>query len=82
MFAPCRHQAYTRRDGADSTRGSRLPTDAGAILIVGDTLDLLAWWLRQPKPLPIARIVDIHESVVVAPVIAASSASRRRRPRK
>lgn len=57
-----------------------LPADAGAILIVGGTLDLLTWWLRQTTPMPIKRIVEIHESVIVAPVIEASSATRRRTP--
>jgi AcrR family transcriptional regulator len=56
-----------------------LPADAGAILIVGGTLDLLAWWLRQSDPLPIGRIVELHERVVVAPVIEASSTTRRRK---
>jgi AcrR family transcriptional regulator len=59
-----------------------LPADAGAILIVGGTLDLLTWWLRQSVPLPIKRIVEIHESVVVMPVIEASSATGRRRAKK
>jgi AcrR family transcriptional regulator len=58
-----------------------LPADAGVILIVGGTLDLLTWWLRQSRPLPIERIVEIHESVVVRPVIEASSTTRRRRVR-
>ena len=62
--------------------GTWLPADAGAILIVGGTLDLLTWWLRQPSPLPIERMVEIHESVVVTPAIEASSASRRRRPKR
>jgi AcrR family transcriptional regulator len=57
---------------------SWLPADAGAVLIVGGTLDLLGWWLRQTRPLPIERIVEIHESVVVAPVIEASSTTRHR----
>lgn len=58
--------------------GSWLPADAGAILIVGGTLDLLTWWLRQSNPLPISRMVEIHEAVVVTPVIEASSATRQR----
>jgi AcrR family transcriptional regulator len=62
--------------------GTWLPADAGAILIVGGTLDLLTWWLRQSNPLPIKRIVEIHESVVVAPVIEASSATKRREARR
>lgn len=62
--------------------GSWLPADAGAILIVGGTLDLLTWWLRQSNPLSIKRMVEIHESVVVAPVIKASSATKRRKAKK
>lgn len=58
-----------------------LPADVGAILIVSGTLDLLSWWLRQPNPLPIERMVEMLECVVVAPVIEASS-SRRRKPGK
>lgn len=46
-----------------------LPAELGATLIVGGTLDLLAWWLGSPRPLPIARIVEIHEQVVLLPVI-------------
>jgi AcrR family transcriptional regulator len=58
-----------------------LPADVGAILIVSGTLDLLAWWLRQSDPLPIQRMVEILECVVVAPVIEASSSRRRKRGR-
>jgi len=61
---------------------SWLPADAGASLIVGGTLELLTWWLRQSNPLPIKRIVEIHESVVVTPVIEASSGAKRRRARR
>lgn len=56
-----------------------LPAEAGVLLLVGGTLDLLTWWLRQPKPLPISRMIKIHESVVVAPVVEASNARRRKR---
>jgi hypothetical protein len=68
--------------GVRGTADSWLPADAGAILIVGGTLDLLTWWLRQPHPLPIKRIVEIHESVVVTPVVEASSGGRRRTRRR
>jgi AcrR family transcriptional regulator len=60
---------------------SWLPADAGAILIVGGTLDLIAWWLRQFDPLRIERIVELHKCVVLAPVIEASSVKRRARRR-
>lgn len=58
-----------------------LPADVGAILLVSGTLDLLTWWLRQSKPWPIQRMVEILECVVVAPVIEASSSRRRKRGR-
>lgn len=61
---------------------SWLPADAGAILIVGGTLDLITWWLRQSTPLPIKRIVEIYESVVLNPVLEASSATQRRKAKK
>jgi AcrR family transcriptional regulator len=61
---------------------SWLPADAGAMLIVGGTLDLLTWWLRQAQPMPIKRIVELHVSVVVTPVIDASSGARRRTRRR
>ena len=61
---------------------SWLPADVGVILLVGGTLDLIAWWLRQSRPLPIERIVEIHECVVVTPVIEASTTTRHRKPKR
>jgi AcrR family transcriptional regulator len=58
-----------------------LPAEIGTQLIVGGTLDLLAWWLRQASPLPIKRLVEIHERVVLKPVIDAN-ASKPERTRK
>lgn len=51
---------------------ARLPAEAGALLIVGGTLDLLSWWLRQPTPMPIRKLVELHVKVVLNPVIEAS----------
>jgi len=53
---------------------SRLPTDLGSLLIVSGTIELLTWWLRQTNPLPVNQIAEIHDEVVVTPVIAATSA--------
>lgn len=57
---------------------SKLPTELGSLLIVSGTIELLAWWLSQPSPLPIDQIAEIHDDVVVSPVIAATSAGRLR----
>lgn len=46
-----------------------LPPELGTLLIVGGPRDLLTWWLRQLNPMPIKRIVEIHECVVVNPVL-------------
>jgi AcrR family transcriptional regulator len=55
------------------------PAEVGVILIVSGTIELLAWWLRQSDPLPIERIAEIHDRIVVSPAIVARSAGRRRR---
>jgi AcrR family transcriptional regulator len=49
--------------------GMWLPPDVGTILAISSTIELLAWWLRQKKPLPIARIAEIHDRMIVTPVI-------------
>jgi AcrR family transcriptional regulator len=56
-----------------------VPAELGSALIVGGTLDLLAWWLRQSQPLPIKRIVEIHERLVSSPVIAANAPGSKRK---
>ena len=50
-----------------------LPPDLGTILIVGSTLDLIVWWLRQENPFSIDRIAEILDCTVVSPVIAAGN---------
>lgn len=55
-----------------------LPSDLGAQLLAGGTLDLVTWWLRQPKPLPIRRMVEIHEAVVINPVLQAHMQAKSR----
>jgi AcrR family transcriptional regulator len=46
-----------------------LPTDIAGTLFVSSTLELLAWWLRQEKPLPVERIAAIHDRVITTPLI-------------
>ena len=58
--------------------GDWLPAEMGVLFIVSGTIELLAWWLRQSDPLSIERIAEIHDRIVVSPVIAANIARRRR----
>jgi len=68
--------------GGRAPSESALPTEVGFILIVSGTIELLTWWLRQPDPMPVDQIAEIHESVVVSPVIAASNTLQRRKKNK
>lgn len=46
------------------------PAEVAIALVVSGTIELLAWWLRQAKPISVAEISEIHHEVVVHPSIA------------
>jgi hypothetical protein len=39
---------------------------------VSSTIEVLTWWLRQKRPLPIERVAEIHERVVIIPILEAA----------
>ena len=45
------------------------PADLATILIVNSTIELLAWWLRQARPLSIEQVAEIYERVIIAPTV-------------
>jgi AcrR family transcriptional regulator len=45
------------------------PFEVVTLLVVSGTLELLSWWLRQPRPLPIREIAEIHHRNVVQPAM-------------
>jgi len=49
-----------------------VPMDCGIVLIVSGTIELIDWWLRQPRPLPVRRVAEIHDLVVVSPIMRAN----------
>jgi AcrR family transcriptional regulator len=51
--------------------GSWPPADIATILVVGSTLELLSWWLRDKKPLTIEQVAEIHERVIITPAVGA-----------
>jgi len=57
------------------------------MLNVSSTIEVLSWWLRQKRPLPIDRMAQIHERVVIIPILDAADrekdtvSGRRRRQR-
>lgn len=56
---------------ARAPAGNPLRAEAGVNLLVSGTIELLSWWLRQPDPLPIEEIAEIHDELVVSPIIEA-----------
>jgi len=55
---------------AKSTK--KVPMDCGIVLIVSGTIELIDWWLRSKKPLPIHRVAEILDLVVVSPIMQAN----------
>lgn len=59
--------------------GMWIPVEAGTLLVVSGTIELLAWWLRQDDPLPIKKVAEIHHRIVVQPPI---NTTKRSSPKK
>jgi hypothetical protein len=58
--------------------------ELGAIYGVGATVEILAWWLRQPREFTVERIAEIIDRLVVTPAVGRNQArgEPRRRPRR
>jgi AcrR family transcriptional regulator len=48
-----------------------LPTDLGAVFGVSATVEILAWWLRQPEDYPIERVAEFLDRLVITPTVGA-----------
>jgi AcrR family transcriptional regulator len=46
-----------------------LPAEIAGILVVSSTIELLTWWLRQKTPQSIEQIAEIHERIIISPVL-------------
>jgi AcrR family transcriptional regulator len=57
------------------------PPDIATILIVSSTIELLSWWLQKKKPLTIKQVAEIHERIVIDPVLNAKPVGARKRAR-
>lgn len=64
-------------------KSSWLPVELGAIYGVSATVEILAWWLRQPEDFGVERIAEIVDRLVVTPSVGRGKArvdpQRRRR---
>jgi len=46
-----------------------LPPELGALVGVSSTLEILTWWLRQKNPLPVSKIAEILDRLVITPTV-------------
>jgi len=45
-----------------------LPAEVGIILVASGTIELLAWWLQQKRPLSVRKVATIYERAVLSPL--------------
>jgi len=66
-----REELLRRGREASSMRGKGwLPADLGVTLAVSAMLELMTWWLRQPKPLSAEEVAEILDRIAISPVEA------------
>jgi len=60
-----------------------LPVELGAIYGVSATVEILAWWLRQPEKFSVERIAEIVDRLVMTPSVGSNmhAQPRQARPR-
>jgi hypothetical protein len=63
-------------------RSSWLPVELGAIFGVSATVEILAWWLRQPQDFTVERIAEIIDRLVVTPAVGRNKAGIEPRQRR
>lgn len=49
-----------------------LPADAGIVIVVSSTIELIAWWLTQQKPVSVQKIADIYNRAILSPIYLAT----------
>jgi AcrR family transcriptional regulator len=47
---------------------SWLPAEVGIILVASGTIELLAWWLQQKRPLSVRKVATVYERAVLSPL--------------
>lgn len=57
-------QLAARQPGVDDG----IPTELKVLIPVSSTIEILAWWLAQARPLPVQRMAETLDRLVVTPV--------------
>jgi len=50
-----------------------LPTELGVLFGVAGTIEVIAWWLRQGRAVPVEKIAEIHDRLVLMPSLATAA---------
>ena len=50
-----------------------IPTELGVLFGVTAKVEIIAWWLRQGASMPVERIAEIHDRLVVRPSLSAGT---------
>lgn len=54
------------------------PQEVAVAIFVASTVELLTWWLRQDRPVPVTDVAEIFEGFIVTPAITVSASRKRR----
>ena len=46
-----------------------VPADVSARLVISGTIELLTWWLSRRRPVSVIRFAELHDRLVVGPVV-------------
>lgn len=60
--------------------GHWLMVELATRLLVGGTIEVLAWWLRQSEPLPVKEVAELHLRAVILPHVVTNWPGQRRKP--
>lgn len=58
------------------------PADVTTQLVASSTVELLAWWLRQSKPISVEELSEIYDHLVVMPAQGRAAPSAAAKPRR
>lgn len=57
-------------------QGGKIPAEMGVMLIVSGTIEMLTYWLKQPKPMSVKQIAELYDLVVISPILRANNIDR------
>ena len=64
--------------------GHWVPAEVAMLLVISGTLELLTWWLSQKRPISVQKFADLHDRLVVSPIVHSdpmAARAARKRPR-